>query len=87
MPPFIVALLPYISLASRAPAALADLARFWSGVRDEIMKWFAGGLITLEHQRALMDWAKADQAAALRGDVPVALTVEADPVTTPAPPV
>lgn len=79
MPAFLLNILPYLSLASRAPAALADLAKFWQGIRDYFQMLFSGGMITKEQQQALMDWTRQDQEAALRGEVPVSLTVEPDP--------
>ncbi len=60
------------SLIAKAPAIVDDVKSFISAL-------FGKGLIDVATQKALHDWVDANCAAALKGEVPVAWTVEADP--------
>lgn len=76
MPPFVLLAIQLVQLAVKyAPEA----EKAYENAKRLFEMWFAGGLITIEQQAALHDWADQHQAATLRGEVPPALLVEPDP--------
>lgn len=76
MPPQLIAILNLVTLALQY-APKAELA--YEQARDLFKLWFAGGLITYEQQKNLMEWADAHQEATLAGNVPPELRIDPDP--------
>lgn len=76
MPPLVTIIASIISLVSTGLTAATDL---YPKVKELINMLFSGGIITVEQQRVLMEWANAHEAAVLAGEVPPELTVEPDP--------
>lgn len=76
MPPLILEIIGWLTLAA---TAAPDIKKFWENARRVFGMWVAGGLITVEEQRKLNEWAEAHEAATLAGHVPPELQVEPDP--------
>ena len=77
MPPIILTIVRIIQLAIKyAPQS----AKVYDEARKLIAMWFSGGMITIEQQQALMQWADAHEAATLAGIKPPELTIDPDPV-------
>ncbi len=77
MPPIVATIVTIVQLAAQAgPAAKQIYAE-----AKKLIDWlFNGGLITVEQQAQLKDWAELHEAAAIAGQVPPELVVDADPV-------
>lgn len=76
MPPIVLTILPIVQAAI---AFAPDAKKIYESARQLFKMWFEGGLITIEQQKVLRDWADAHEAATLAGDVPPELRVEPDP--------
>jgi hypothetical protein len=73
MPPIVTTVIGIVQLAIKyAPAA----EKAYQQARTLIAMWFAGGLITIAEQAALMAWADAHEAATLAGEKPPELVVD-----------
>lgn len=79
MPAIVLQIIALIQIASN-PENIATVKRAWESARQLFSMLFAGGLITVAQQEALMKFAEEHEAAVLRGEVPPEFTVEADPV-------
>jgi len=76
MPPIILAVIPFIEAAIKfAP----DATKIYEDARNLFAMWFHGGLITIEQQDRLRDWADNHETATLSGITPPEFTVEANP--------
>lgn len=77
MPPIVLTIVSLISLVN---AAAPEAVKLYERAKELFNMMFAGGLITLGQQQALMEWADAHMAATLAGEVPPELQIEPDPV-------
>lgn len=76
MPPIVLTIIGIIRLAVKyAPEA----KHIYDEARKLIGMWFSGGMITIEQQAALMEWANVHEAATLQGIKPPELEIEPDP--------
>ena len=76
MPPFVLQAIAIFQLLLKVSPVAVEV---YDNICDWFKRLFAGGIITVDQQRALMDWADAHQAATLAGEVPPEFTVESDP--------
>lgn len=76
MPPIVLAIFAAIQLAAKAAPVAVE---FYKSLRKLIGTLLSGGLITIEQQQVLLEWADAHEIATLAGDIPPALLVEPDP--------
>lgn len=75
MPPLVLQILAYLSLALKAAP---EVQKLYASAREIFTTLFAGGLITAEQQAQLMSWSDAHEAAVLRGELPPEFSVEPD---------
>ena len=76
MPPLVLTI---VALIQAAITLGPDIAKLYDQAKALFNMLFAGGLITVQQQKTLMDWADAHMTAVLAGEVPPELTVEPDP--------
>jgi hypothetical protein len=77
MPPLATAILGFIQLAL---AAVPVAEKVYAEARKLILMLWEGGIITLDQQLKLMEWADAHEAATLAGQKPSELVIDPDPV-------
>lgn len=76
MPPLVLTIIGLVQMAVKFAPTAKEL---YAQARTVFDQMFGGGLITIEQQRALREWADAHEAAVLAGIVPLEFTVEPDP--------
>lgn len=76
LPPIVLAVVNILNLVTAAtPAA----QKIYAQARELFKLWFAGGVITKAQADTLHAWADQHEEKTLKGEVPDALLVEADP--------
>lgn len=73
MPPLVQTIIAFVQLAIKAAPVATEV---YTQGKELIRTLFKSGLITVEQQNRLMQWADAHQAATLAGNVPPELQVE-----------
>lgn len=79
MPPLVLEIIGYIQLAMKAAPYVKEIYDDGKALIDRMLR---AGLITVEQANTLHKWSDDHMNATLRGEIPLALTVEPDPTPT-----
>jgi len=76
MPPLVLTVIGIINLVIKSAP---EIKKVYDSFHSFVNMLFSGGIITVDQQKALMDWANTHQAAVLAGKVPPEFMVESNP--------